>query len=158
MRVAGVNRRQRFNLSGARSLGVDASLMKRLDARWEVELNASLLRARADKGAAPFRRLVQRPSLETLAALNWSPTPGLSLRGEWRHVGGAVDLAPSGVKATLPPGDEINVRGQWRILDLRGGNRLSLTASVDNLADDVITPQLGLPLPGRSFRLGIRID
>jgi iron complex outermembrane receptor protein len=158
VRVDGVNRRQRFNLSGARSLGVDAALIKRLDARWELELNASLLRARADRGAAPFRRLVQRPSFETLAALNWSATPGFSLRGEWRHVGGAVDLAPSGAKATLPPGDEINLRGQWRILELRGGNRLSLTASIDNLADDVLTPQLGLPLPGRSFRVGVRID
>ena len=158
VRVAGVNRRQRFNLSGARSLGIDASLIKRLDERWEVELNASLLRARADKGAAPFRRLVQRPSFETLAALNWSPTTGLSFRGEWRHVASGVDLAPSGAKARLSPGDEINVRGQWRILELRGGNRLSLTASVDNLADDVLTPQLGLPLPGRSFRLGVRID
>jgi iron complex outermembrane recepter protein len=157
VRVNGVNRRQRINLSGSRSYGVDAALVARVAAPLEVELNASVLRARADQGAQPFRRLVQRPSIETLAAATWTPVPDLSLRGEWRHVGGAVDQTPSGAKAQLPPGDEINLRGRWHLLRLGGGLRLSLTGSIDNLTDDVITPQLGLPLPGRSFRIGVQI-
>lgn len=157
VRAGGVNRRQRFNLSGSRSYGVDAALLARVAEPLEIELNASWLHARADAGAAPFRRLVQRPSIETLAAATWTPIPDLSLRGEWRHVGSAVDQTPAGAKAELPPGDEINLRGRWHVLELGGGRRLSLTGSIDNLTDDVITPQLGLPLPGRSFRIGFQI-
>jgi iron complex outermembrane recepter protein len=157
VRVNGVNRRQRYNLSGSRSYGVDAAFVARIAGPLEIELNGSLLRARADEGAAPFRRLVQRPSLETLAALTWTPMDTLSLRGEWRHVGSAVDLAPNGSKARLAPGNELNLRGRWNLLTLASGTRFYLTGSIDNLADDVITPQLGLPLPGRSFRIGVQI-
>jgi iron complex outermembrane recepter protein len=157
VRVNGVNRRQRYNLSGSRSYGVDAAFVARIAEPLEIELNGSLLRARADEGAAPFRRLVQRPSLETLAALTWTPMDTLSLRGEWRHVGSAVDLAPNGSKARLAPGNELNLRGRWNVLTLASGQRFYLTGSIDNLADDVITPQLGLPLPGRSFRIGFQI-
>jgi iron complex outermembrane recepter protein len=157
VRVNGVNRRQRYNLSGSRSYGVDAAFVARIAEPLEIELNGSLLRARADEGAASFRRLVQRPSLETLAALTWTPKDTLSLRGEWRHVGSAVDLAPNGSKARLAPGNELNLRGRWNVLTLASGQRFYLTGSIDNLADDVITPQLGLPLPGRSFRIGFQI-
>jgi iron complex outermembrane recepter protein len=157
VRVNGVNRRQRYNLSGSRSYGVDAAFRARVARPLEVEFAGSLLRARADKGAAPFRRLVQRPSIETLAAITWTPIETLSLRGEWRHVGSAVDLAPDGRKARLTPGDELNLRGRWTVLTLASGTRFYLTGSIDNLADDVITPQLGLPLPGRSFRIGFQI-
>lgn len=157
VRVNGRNLRQRYNLSGSRSFGIDAALVARLADPLEVELNASLLRARADAGAAAFRRLVQRPSVETLAALTWTPLEPLSLRGEWRHVGGAVDLTPAGAKAELPPGDELNLRGRWELFALGAGRHFSLTGSIDNVMDAVITPQLGLPLPGRSFRIGFQI-
>jgi iron complex outermembrane recepter protein len=157
LRVDGVNRRQRYNLSGSRSYGLDAALVARIADPLQVELNGSLIRARADQGAAPFRRLVQRPAVETLAAFTWTPGQALSLRGEWRHVGSAVDLAPNDGKARLAPGDELNLRGRWTVLTLGSGARVSLTGSLDNITDDVITPQLGLPLPGRSFRIGFQI-
>ncbi len=157
VRVNGVNRRQRYNLSGSRSYGVDAGLTAQIAKPLELELNGTLLHAQADTGAAPFRRLVQRPSFEVMTALTWRPVERLSLRGEYRHVGPAVDLAPNGTRARLAAGDEINLRGRWNLLSLFGGTPLWLTASVDNVTDDVITPQLGLPLPGRSFRIGFQI-
>lgn len=157
VRVNGRNLRQRYNLSGSRSYGVDAGIVARVAEPLEFELNGTVLRARADEGAAPFRRLVQRPSVETMAALTWTPVEALSLRGEWRHFGSAVDLAPNGSKANLAPGDEINLRARWNVFTLKSGSRFYLTGSLDNLADDVITPQLGLPLPGRSFRIGFQI-
>jgi len=156
VRVNGRNLRQRFNLSGSRSVGVDAAAVARVAPSLELELNASLLHARADRGSLTFRRLPQRPSVETLTAATWTPVDALSLRAEWRHVGGAVDLTPVGTQARLAPGDEINLRGRWHLLEL-DGRRLSLTGSIDNLAGSVITPQLGLPLPGRSFRIGLQI-
>lgn len=157
VRVGGVNRRQRFNLSGSESYGVDAGLTAQIAAPLELEVFGTVLRARADPGAAPFRRLVQRPSWEVLTALTWAPIERVSLRGEFRHVGDAVDLTPGGAKARLPAGDEINARARFDLLKLKSGAHLWLTGSVDNIADDVITPQLGLPLPGRSFRIGVQI-
>jgi iron complex outermembrane recepter protein len=157
VRVDSRNLRQRFNLSGSESYGLDGALTVRIAEPLQLELFGSVLRARADRGAAPFRRLVQRPSYELLAALTWTPIETVSLRGEVRRVGEAVDLSPAGAKARLPAGNEVNLRGRVDLLTLKSGARVSLTGSVDNLTDDVITPQLGLPLPGRSFRIGVQI-
>lgn len=157
VRVGGVNRRQRLNLSGSRSYGVDASLEAAVTDALDFELFGSVLRARADAGAAPFRRLVQRPSYELLAALDWRPVEALALRGEFRRVGDAVDLAAAGTKTRLAPGNEVNLRARWNVLTLSSGSKLWLTGSVDNVSDDVVTPQLGLPLPGRSFRIGVQL-
>lgn len=157
VRVGGVNRRQRFNLSGSRSYGVDASFEAEVTDTLGFELFGTLLHARADGGAAPFRRLVQRPSYELLAALTWAPIERVSLRGEVRRIGDAVDLTPAGAKARLAPGTELNLRGRWNLLTLPSGSKLWLTGSVDNVTDEVLTPQLGLPLPGRSFRIGVQL-
>ncbi len=157
VRVSGVNRRQRFNLSGSRSYGVDAGVTARIAEPLTFELFGTALSARADAGAAPFRRLVQRPSYEVLTALTWAPVETVSLRGEFRRIGDAVDLTPAGAKARLAAGNEINLRGRFDLLTLKGGAHVTLTGSVDNVTDDVVTPQLGLPMPGRSFRIGVQI-
>ena len=86
------------------------------------------------------------------------PPPRLSRRGEYRRVGGAVDQDPAGNKARLPGGNEINLRARWQVATLGDDTPLSLTASIDNLTDDVITPQLGLPLSGRAVRVGVQIN
>jgi iron complex outermembrane receptor protein len=157
VRVNGRNLRQRFNLSGSRSYGVDAALTAQIADPLQFELFGSVLRARADTGAAPFRRLVQRPSYELLTALTWAPFRSASLRAEFRRVGDAVDLTPAGASERLRAGNEVNLRGRWNVLTLGSGTKLSLTSSIDNLTDEVITPQLGLPQPGRSFRIGVQI-
>lgn len=155
--VAGVRKRQRFNLPGSTSYGVDSGLKATLGRTVDLHLGLSLLHARARGGALPFDRLVQRPSYDAFAALDWQATSRLWLRGDARAVGGAVDLAPNGAKARLKPGQEMNLRARYRLASI-AGQPLSLTANVDNLFDDVITPQLGLPLPGRSFRLGVLLS
>jgi iron complex outermembrane receptor protein len=156
--VDGQNLRQRYNLSGSTGYGVDADLTARLTDRLGVELSGTWLRARADKGATPFRRLPQRPSYEVAAAATFEPTEALSLRGELRRVGPAVDVDANGDKARLAPGNEVNFRARWTVAKIGSGARVALTGSMENLADDVITPQLGLPLPGRSVRVGVQIN
>ncbi|HET9458360.1 MAG TPA: TonB-dependent receptor [Sphingomicrobium sp.] len=156
--VDGRNLRQRYNLSGSTSIGVDAAASWQVSDRLGLALEAALLRARADSGTAPFRRLPQRPSYEITAAADFAATARLTLRGELRRVGPAVDLGPDGEKTRLAPGNELNLRARWRVGALPGGPRLFLVGSVENLLDDVITPQLGLPLPGRAFRFGFQFD
>ena len=155
--VAGVRKRQRFNLPGSTSYGIDAGLKAALGTGIDLDLGLSLLHARAKGDALPFDRLVQRPSYDGFAALNWQATERLWLRSEVRAVGGAVDLAPDGTKGRLKPGQEMNLRARYRLGSI-GGQSFELTANADNILDGVITPQLGLPLPGRSFRLGVMLS
>jgi iron complex outermembrane receptor protein len=157
VRVNGASLRQRYNLSGTQTYGVDAQASVAIGPEFDLEAFGTLLSARADPGDAAFRRLPQRPAYEVGAAIRYHPGDAILLRAEYRRVGGAVDLDANGARAVLAPGDEINLRGSARVAKVAGG-ALSLTAAVDNLTDDVITPQLGLPLPGRSIRIGIRID
>mgnify|MGYP002780540914 CR=1 FL=1 len=156
--VGGRRLRQRINLEGATSFGLDVTGTFDLAPTLELELAASLLDARADRGTAPFRRLPQRPQSELFAALDWMITDAVELRAEARRVGEAVDLAADGSVAHLAPGTEFNVRMRWGVATIGDGGRLSLVGSVDNLANDVITPQLGLPLPGRTFRIGFQLS
>ena len=151
--------RQRFNLSGATRYGVDLAIEAGLTQDLDIELHGTLLRARADAGDAAFRRLPQRPSYEIGGAFTYRLDDRLSVRSEFRRVGEAVDLGPDGARMELPAGNEINLRARYRILGGGGtGRRLFLTGAIDNLTDGRITPQLGLPLPGRSVRIGIQLD
>jgi len=156
--VDGRNLRQRYNLSGSTTYGIDAAVKAKVADPLSLELAATVLSARADAGTAPFRRLPQRPAYVVQAAADFDPNERLSLRAEFRRVGPAFDLGPDGEKVRLSPGNEVNLRGRWRIGSLGGDRRLFLTAAVDNLTDDVITPQLGLPLPGRVVRIGFQFD
>ena len=156
--VDGRSLRQRFNLSGSKSFGLDTAVAAQVSDRFGLELSGTLLRARADEGAAPFRRLPQRPAYEVAAAMTLVPVAAVFLRGEFRRVGPAVDLGPRGERTRLDPGNELNLRGRWQVAELWRGSKLALTASIENLTDDVITPQLGLPLPGRSFRFGVDLN
>lgn len=157
VRVNGRNLRQRYNLAGSTSFGLDVTANGAILPGLVFELAGTAMRARADAGSAAFRRLVQRPSYELYGALDWAAAPALLLRAEVRQVGDAVDLSPTGQKARLAPGTEVNLRARVEVGSVRGRTRLYLTGSIDNLLDDVVTPQLGLPLPGRAFRIGFQI-
>jgi iron complex outermembrane receptor protein len=92
------------------------------------------------------------------AAVDWAPGDAFDLRAEIRQIGPAVDLAPDGSEARLPPATEINLRFALPVVRFAGGRQLSLTAAADNLTDALIVPQLGLPLPGRTLRFGFRVE
>ncbi|HEX8233916.1 MAG TPA: TonB-dependent receptor [Caulobacteraceae bacterium] len=153
--VDGVSRRQRFNLNGAESYGADLAVRARLSPNWAVEAGLDMLSAHAsdDDGGA---RLPQRPSYEWDAALEWN-WRALTARAEMRRIGEAVDLAPSGGQADLPPSTEFNLRAAWAVPRPPSGQMIELTGAIDNLTDEVVLPQLGLPSPGRTLRLGLRL-
>jgi len=154
--VGSASLRQRFNLSGSWSYGIDAELVARLGNGFSAELGAGVLRARAT-GSGP-RRLVQRPSHDLGAALVYRRSPNLSLRGEVRLIGPAVDLAAGGGLVRLEGAAQVDLQAERRLSAIGGGRSLFLSGAVDNLNDAAISPQLGLPLPGRMVRVGLRIE
>jgi iron complex outermembrane receptor protein len=158
VRVGNTSLRQRYNVSGATSYGLDALALIPVGEDWSFQFGGTALSALADDGTAPFRRQVQRPAYEATAAIDWAPGDSFDARAEVRWIGGAVDLAPDGSEAALPAATEVNLRLAVPIVRFAGGTRLSVTAAVDNLTDAQIEPQLGLPLPGRTLRFGVRVE
>jgi len=158
VRVDNVNRRQRFNLSGTRTVGVDGSLTSALSEQWTLAVAANVSRALADAGDAPFRRLVQRPMHEISTSVTYRPSENLSVIGQVLRTGRAEDDSPILGRVTLPASTEFSLRAKWLATKLAGGTRLSLTAAGDNLTNANVLPQLGLPRPGRMLRIGILID
>jgi len=151
VRVNGANLRQRFNQGPATSLGVDVALQVPVMDGLTLEVTGSALHASADG-----QPLVQRPFHEVMAALDWAPGEAFDVRAELRRIGPARDLDGDGSLARLPPGTEINLRARVPVARI-GSARLSATAAVDNLTNALVLPQLGLPLPGRTVRIGLML-
>jgi iron complex outermembrane receptor protein len=150
-----VSRRQRFNLEGSTSAGVDAHLQARVSRTLTAELGASFLHARADD-ADGGQRLVQRPDYEVDAALTYQDDR-FSARAEVRRMGPAVDLGPDGEELDLPAATELNLAAAVVVANPAALGRIEVTGAVDNLTDAVILPQAGLPAPGRTVRVGLRL-
>jgi iron complex outermembrane receptor protein len=66
-------------------------------------------------------------------------------------------LADSGELAGLPGSTSLNLRAFWKIGEIKALGNLTFAALIDNATDALILPQLGLPAPGRTFRIGIRL-
>ena len=156
--AGGAALRQRVNVTGSTAYGADALMLMSLRSDLTVELTGTILHASADEGTTAFERLVQRPDHEVMLALDWSPDQLFDIRGELRRIGAAVDLAPDGTEARLPPATEVNLRASMPMFRFGANTWLKLTAAVDNLFDAVVLPQLGLPMAGRTLRFGILVQ
>lgn len=152
VRVGNASLRQRFNQAATTSYGIDAAVQVKLDAHLTLEFTGTALDASDSLG----QPLVQRPANEVMAAIDWAPREAFDLRAEVRRVGPARDLAPDGTLVRLSPGTEINLRARLPVARV-GAAPVALTAAVDNLANALVTPQPGLPLPGRTLRFGIMV-
>lgn len=155
VRVGSASLRQRFNQAATTSYGADAALQWQIARRLTLELTGSAVDA-----SSAGQPLPQRPAHEVMLAVDWAhhaqAPAGFDLRAELRHVGPARDLAPDGRLARLSPGTEINLRGRVPVAHI-GKAALALTAALDNALNGLITPQLGLPLPGRTLRIGVMV-
>lgn len=149
VRVNGVNVQQRFNQAPATSFGVDAAMQVPLADGLTLELTGTALDA-----SAAGQPLLQRPAHEAMLALDWAPREAFDVRAELRRIGPARDLAHVGTLARLPPATEINLRARVPVFRL-GRAPVSATVAIDNLTNAVMLPQLGLPQPGRSVRIGL---
>ncbi len=158
VRVGAASLRQRFNLSGTKAYGLDASLSARLTDQIGFALAGNVQDVRANVGAAPIRRLPQRQRYELNAQLDYTLVDRFSIAAEIQQTGDARDDAPDGTSVILPSSTEFSLRGSVVIYRPDNGPRVSLTAAGDNLTNAVVVAQLGLPSPGRTIRFGIRID
>jgi iron complex outermembrane receptor protein len=57
----------------------------------------------------------------------------------------------------LPRSLVLNLRLGYRVA-VAGDRTLEIFGRVDNVTDELVVPQLGLPDPGRSLRGGLKVD
>lgn len=157
VRVGGVNRRQRFNLSGTKSYGLDGSFQAKITDELGFALAGNIQSVKADKGAVPIRRLPQRQRYELNAVLDYR-ADRFYVAGEIQQTGNARDDAPDGTSVILPSSTEFSLRGSFTLFKPSKGPHISITAAGDNLTNENVVAQLGLPSPGRTIRFGIRVD
>ncbi|HNP65677.1 MAG TPA: TonB-dependent receptor, partial [Woeseiaceae bacterium] len=151
-------KRQRYNTNGSLTYGVDTSATWFVTENFRAELSAALQGGRMERdenGERPV--LLQRPGAQGRVALDWQANQRIDLRAEVLHTSAANDWADDGSAARLPAATSLNLRGFFQ-LDTWAGRNVHLTASIDNLTDELVLPQLGLPAPGRSYRLGLRVN
>lgn len=158
--VNGTLLRQRINLEGSRSYGIETKLHLQLTSGLALDGNATWNRNRAksDSVAKSARRLYLSDRPNWLARLNvryqlgsWT-TLGLSVV----HRGAAKSEAADGEFLDLSPATSVDLSARHRLSTAPGGSNIELFAQLDNLTDTFLEPQLGLPDPGRTFRLGVR--
>ncbi len=156
--VDGVSKRQRYNTNGSFTYGIEAAATLYFTDNFRTELSLALQDGeveRDENGDRPV--LLQRPDAQARLALDWQANARLDLRAELMHTGKAYDLDDDGVLVELPESTALNLRGFFLVTEWRGRD-VQVTASIDNLTNELVLPQLGLPAPGRMYRVGIRID
>ncbi len=157
--VDGRTLRQRINLPGSRAYGVDAYAGLPLRDSLTLEIGATWLRTRVEPSPGfAFDALPQRPRHELFVAADWVGRRGLDLRAEVRDAGGAFDIGADGAAVALRSQPELNLRAAWPLFRVGPDHRAALTVALDNATNAVVEPQLGLPLAGRTWRVGLRLD
>ena len=152
------SRRQRYNMNGSLTYGIEGAAALALTESIGASLSIGLQDEQLARDESGLRRnLLHRPGEQLNLALDWHATPSLDIRAELSYVGRAYDLADDGADIHLPSSTSFGLRGVMKVGQTHDRD-IYLTAAVDNLTDALILPQSGLPAPGRSFHIGIRID
>jgi len=148
-------RRQRVNLDGSRVVGVEVVGAARPWQGGAVNGHLTWTRARGieDDGTV---RLVEKPDWLGTLTLTQNTRSGFSALFQTVFTGRAYGLDEENVFQPLPSSLLFNAR--FAYLFIQGRFATELFARVNNATDEVTLPQLGLPGPGREFRVGLDVS
>ncbi|WP_085808489.1 TonB-dependent receptor [Sphingomonas sp. TZW2008] len=148
--------RQRINLPGSTVRGLEATAAWQPAPGWSLGGSATLTRTRRkEPPAGTSDRLAEKPDLLARLYGERVAVSGFGVLAELLHVGRAYSADADGVLVALPRSTALNLRVSQRIDAADGA--IELFARGDNLIDTAIVPQLGLPAPGRTFRIGLSV-
>lgn len=147
-------RRQRVNLEGSHVFGLEATVTSRVIQSLLFSCSLTGMRARelSPSGTQP---LVEKPSWIGRCNVDYRLGVGISVVFESSYSGQAYGLGEENNLIPLPNSLVMNSRVAWLIL--YGGYSAELFARVNNLTDEVVLPQLGLPGPGRALHAGLQV-
>jgi iron complex outermembrane receptor protein len=151
----------RVNLDVVRTLGLEFGLAWRPRASLTVRGHHTFLNARSREDGEFVGLVEDRPDYLTSASVDWVHRWGVGLRVEGFLIGPrpSADVNdPEDGLAQLPAQGGWNARASYRRFP---GSRLlseiEIFVRVDNILDQHIDSQLGLPDPGRMTSAGLRI-
>ncbi len=127
-----------------------------------VNLQHTVMSARVKDGDSYDSPAEDRPDYLSRAGVNWSRHAGPGALFEAVVTGGRWSADASGASAAtddlkrLPAGVTWNLRVSWRLLGPR--TRTEAHLRIDNLFDQLVAYQVGLPNPGRVFSGGISAE
>ena len=148
--------RQRINLVGSQVIGVEATAYWHPASEWTLGGNGTFARSRR-KGTTGDQtdRLAEKPDVIARAYGDYAGTSGFGALAEVLYTGRAYSADADGALVALPRAASVNVRMSQRIT--LAGVAADVFARGDNLFDAQIVPQIGLPAPGRTLRIGLTI-
>ena len=149
-------RRQRVNLEGSRVLGVELVGTASVTEEITVDGHLTLMDVHVDQAAPDDPdRLSEKPEALGRLALTYSSEQGTGLMVEGVYTGRAYSLSDNDQFVPLKTSLTINVRVSQRI-DL-APRSVELFVRADNVTDQVVLPQLGLPGAGRTVSGGVKV-
>lgn len=151
-------RRQRINLRGSRVFGLQFAAEGAVAGDLWIASHLTLSRVRRlqDAPGDPVF-LSEKPDGLGRLALSYLPARGLIGDVELVYRGRAYSLNERNEFVPLPRSLVLNLRLGYRVA-VAGDRTLEIFGRVDNVTDELVVPQLGLPDPGRSLRGGLKVD
>ena len=153
-----LGKEQRINLQGARIYGFETTM------RWtpteslvlDGNVTWSHPRGFTEDGT---QRLDEKPSWLGTGRVSYELPFGLSVMGQGRYTGGIYARNEQNNFVTLPssPSLILDARLSYALSNLTGAVDGSLYVRGENLTDQAVFIGLGLPRPGRSFRVGVEV-
>ena len=147
---------QRINLQGARIYGLETTM------RWTpteaLVLDGSVTwshpRGFTESGT---QRLDEKPAWLGSGRLSYDLPFGLSVMGQGRYTGGIYARNENNEFVTLPssPSLILDARLSYALSEISSGIDGRIYVRGENLTDEAVFVGLGLPRPGRSFRVGV---
>jgi len=155
----GTTRRQRINLRGSRILGVELAAAARPVPAVEVAGHLTLMDVRRLQNTPDeTTHLTERPGAIGRLAATYDAGRGPTGQLEAVYTGRAYSLGTGSDLVPLNTSLALNFRAGYRLAPSQaGGLDVEVFARVDNVTDAVVTPQLGLPDPGRTAHVGVRV-
>ena len=148
--------RQRINLPGSTVLGIEATARWAPTPAWSLGGSGTFTRVRRKQVAAgQTNRLAERPDVLARLFGDYTAPSGLGALTELIVVGRGYSADAAGVLVPLPRSASLNLRVSQAVS--LGTSAAELFARVDNATDRVVVPQIGLPSPGRSIRVGVSL-
>jgi iron complex outermembrane receptor protein len=151
------SRRQRINLPGSRVTGVELVAAMQASPRLDLESHVTFMRPRRvqQRSGDPVH-LAEKPAALARASASYATPGGFGALVEGVYTGRAYSLAEDNDFVPLPTSLAVNLRLS-HALSLRGA-AMQIFGRVDNVTNELVVPQLGLPAAGRSFTSGVSVS
>lgn len=150
---------KRINLEGARIYGVESTLTWRATDALRLDGSVTWSRPRSftDEGT---QKLDEKPGWLATGILTYELPFGLSIMGQARYtdnVYARLDRVTGRAFGELPSALVLDTRLAYDLSSVTRAVDGEVYARADNLTDEAKFIGLGLPRPGRSFRVGVEV-